>query len=44
MQKDTNNIFELTNFSVNTLTANYECSRSNSENLPLPIQMQKKII
>ena len=44
MQKDTNNIFELTNFSVNTLTANYECSRSNSENLPLPIQMQKKLI
>ena len=25
---------------VNTLTANYEYSRSNRENLPLPIQMQ----
>ena len=25
---------------VNTLTANYECSRSDRENLPLPIQMQ----
>ena len=24
---------------VNTLTANYEYSRSNRENLPLPIQM-----
>ena len=24
----------------NTLTANYEYSRSNRENLPLPIQMQ----
>ena len=26
--------------SLNTLTANYECFRSNRENLPLPIQMQ----
>ena len=25
---------------VNTLTANYEYSRSNRENLPLPIQMK----
>ena len=25
---------------VNTLTANYEYSRSNRENLPLPIQIQ----
>ena len=25
---------------VNTLTANYEYSRSNGENLPLPIQTQ----
>ena len=25
---------------VNTLTANYEYSGSNGENLPLPIQMQ----
>ena len=25
---------------VDTLTANYEYSRSNGENLPLPIQMQ----
>ena len=25
---------------VNTLTANYECSRIDRENLPLPIQMQ----
>ena len=24
----------------NTLTANYECSRSNRENLPLPIQIK----
>ena len=24
----------------NTLTANYECSRGNTENLQLPIQMQ----
>ena len=28
------------NISVNTLSANYEYSRSNRENLPLPIQMQ----
>ena len=25
---------------INTLTANYEYSRSNRENFPLPIQMQ----
>ena len=25
---------------INTLTANYEYSRSNGENLPLPIQLQ----
>ena len=25
---------------LNTLTANYEYSRKNRENLPLPIQMQ----
>ena len=25
---------------VNTLTANYEYSRSNTENLPLPVKMQ----
>ena len=25
---------------VNTLTANYEYSRSNTDNLPLPLQMQ----
>ena len=25
---------------INMLTANYEYSRSNSENLPLPVQMQ----
>ena len=25
---------------VNTLTANYEHSRSNTDNLPLPVQMQ----
>ena len=24
----------------NTLTANYEYSRSNTDNLPLPVQMQ----
>ena len=27
---------------VNTLTANYEYSRSNGENWPLPIQMQSE--
>ena len=26
-------------FSFNTLTANYEYSRSNTDNLPLPVQM-----
>ena len=26
--------------SFNTLTANYEYSRSNTDNLPLPVQMQ----
>ena len=25
---------------LNTLTANYEYSRSNTDNLPLPVQMQ----
>ena len=25
---------------INTLTANYEYSRSNTDNLPLPVQMQ----
>ena len=25
---------------VNTLTANYEYSRSNTDNLPLPVQVQ----
>ena len=29
---------------VNTLTADYECSRHNRENLPLPIQMQLSIM
>ena len=27
-------------FQVNALTANYEYSRSNTDNLPLPLQMQ----
>ena len=31
---------EILGLLVNTLTANYEYSRSNRENLPLPIQMQ----
>ena len=32
--------FEILGLLVNTLTANYEFSRSNRENSPLPIQMQ----
>ena len=31
---------EILGLLVNTLTANYEYSRSNRENLPLPIQMK----
>ena len=31
---------ELSSPEMNTLTANYEYSRSNRETLPLPIQMQ----
>ena len=31
---------EILGLLVNTLTANYEYSRSNEENLPLPIQMK----
>ena len=33
-------VFNGCSVSVNTLTANYEYSRSNRENLPSPIQMQ----
>ena len=32
-------LFAFTKYAINTLTANYEYSRSNRENLPLPIQM-----
>ena len=28
------------NTNINTLTANYEYSRSNADNLPLPVQIQ----
>ena len=31
-----------TKYYFNTLSANYEYSRSNKENLPLPIQLQLK--
>ena len=31
---------EILGLLVNTLTANYEYSRSNTDNLPLPFQMQ----
>ena len=30
----------LSDFRLNTLTANYEYSRSNTDNLPLAVQMQ----
>ena len=33
-------IYEILGLLVNTLTANYEYSHSNRENLPLPIQIK----
>ena len=33
-------MFEFFKKFFNTLTANYEYSRSNTDNLPLPVQMQ----
>ena len=38
-EKDFDEIEVKNNICINTLTANYEYTRSNRENLPLPIQM-----
>ena len=40
--KDIRNLFRLEKETkvINTLTANYEYSRNNTDDLPLPVQMQ----